>query len=169
MKTVNQLSAAAPHSYVMLLAPQRHSGKVLCACQVPKVMMTHLFITSKGAGLYLKLLSPHRTPQRCWHLIGRGLCVVTLAELLGAPCWLPREQGVAATSRRLWSGRRSLLAWKHSGDDVLEGGGRDFLLPVGMLMLPQYFYTSSMLMVSFLNWQYARSRHMTVDHIKRYR
>nr|XP_040041394.1 alanine--tRNA ligase, mitochondrial isoform X1 [Gasterosteus aculeatus aculeatus] len=36
MKTVNQLSAAAPHSYVMLLAPQRHSGKVLCACQVPK-------------------------------------------------------------------------------------------------------------------------------------
>lgn len=36
MKTVNQLSAAAPHSHVMLLAPQRHSGKVLCACQVPK-------------------------------------------------------------------------------------------------------------------------------------
>ncbi|XP_037327263.2 alanine--tRNA ligase, mitochondrial isoform X2 [Pungitius pungitius] len=36
MKTVNQLSAAAPHSYVMLLAHQRHSGKVLCACQVPK-------------------------------------------------------------------------------------------------------------------------------------
>ncbi|XP_031154389.1 alanine--tRNA ligase, mitochondrial isoform X1 [Sander lucioperca] len=36
MKTVNQLSAAAPHSLVMLLAHQRHSGKVLCACQVPK-------------------------------------------------------------------------------------------------------------------------------------
>ncbi|XP_068455614.1 alanine--tRNA ligase, mitochondrial [Clinocottus analis] len=36
MKTVNQLSAAAPHSHVMLLAAQRHSGKVLCACQVPK-------------------------------------------------------------------------------------------------------------------------------------
>ncbi|XP_074487311.1 alanine--tRNA ligase, mitochondrial [Sebastes fasciatus] len=36
MKTVNQLSAAAPHSHVMLLAHQRHSGKVLCACQVPK-------------------------------------------------------------------------------------------------------------------------------------
>ncbi|XP_056266871.1 alanine--tRNA ligase, mitochondrial [Pseudoliparis swirei] len=36
MKTVNQLSAAAPHSHVMLLAPQRHSGKVLCACRVPQ-------------------------------------------------------------------------------------------------------------------------------------
>ncbi|XP_051238617.1 alanine--tRNA ligase, mitochondrial isoform X2 [Dicentrarchus labrax] len=36
MKTVNQLSTAAPHSHVMLLAHQRHSGKVLCACQVPK-------------------------------------------------------------------------------------------------------------------------------------
>ncbi|XP_041790449.1 alanine--tRNA ligase, mitochondrial [Chelmon rostratus] len=36
MKTVNQLSAAAPQSHVMLLAHQRHSGKVLCACQVPK-------------------------------------------------------------------------------------------------------------------------------------
>ncbi|KAM8878174.1 alanine--tRNA ligase, mitochondrial isoform 2-T2 [Spinachia spinachia] len=36
MKTVNQLSAAAPHTYVMLLAAQRHSGKILCACQVPK-------------------------------------------------------------------------------------------------------------------------------------
>lgn len=38
MKTVNQLSAAAPHSHVMLLAHQEPSGKVLCACQVPKVM-----------------------------------------------------------------------------------------------------------------------------------
>uniref|UniRef100_A0A671TFM2 Alanine--tRNA ligase n=1 Tax=Sparus aurata TaxID=8175 RepID=A0A671TFM2_SPAAU len=36
MKTVNRLSAAAPRSYVMLLAHQGHSGKVLCACQVPK-------------------------------------------------------------------------------------------------------------------------------------
>ncbi|KAM7420015.1 hypothetical protein PAMA_016894 [Pampus argenteus] len=36
MKTVNQLSTLSPHSYVMLLAHQRHSGKVLCACQVPK-------------------------------------------------------------------------------------------------------------------------------------
>ncbi|XP_042254508.1 alanine--tRNA ligase, mitochondrial [Thunnus maccoyii] len=36
MKTVNQLSSVCPHSYVMLLAHQRHSGKVLCACQVPK-------------------------------------------------------------------------------------------------------------------------------------
>ncbi|KAK5873273.1 hypothetical protein PBY51_018328 [Eleginops maclovinus] len=36
MKTVNQLSAAAPRSHVMLLAHQSHSGKVLCACQVPK-------------------------------------------------------------------------------------------------------------------------------------
>ncbi|XP_030598859.1 alanine--tRNA ligase, mitochondrial isoform X2 [Archocentrus centrarchus] len=36
MKTVNQLSSAAPLSHVMLLAHQRHSGKVLCACQVPK-------------------------------------------------------------------------------------------------------------------------------------
>ncbi|XP_061737095.1 alanine--tRNA ligase, mitochondrial isoform X2 [Nerophis ophidion] len=36
MKTVNQLSWARPQSHVMLLAHQRHSGKVLCACQVPK-------------------------------------------------------------------------------------------------------------------------------------
>ncbi|XP_028269814.1 alanine--tRNA ligase, mitochondrial [Parambassis ranga] len=36
MKTVNHLSAAVPLSHVMLLAHQRHSGKVLCACQVPK-------------------------------------------------------------------------------------------------------------------------------------
>lgn len=36
MKTVNQLSAAAPGSHVMLLAIQKQSGKVLCACQVPK-------------------------------------------------------------------------------------------------------------------------------------
>ncbi|XP_037546073.1 alanine--tRNA ligase, mitochondrial [Nematolebias whitei] len=36
MKTVNQLSSTSPLSHVMLLAPQRHSGKILCACQVPK-------------------------------------------------------------------------------------------------------------------------------------
>uniref|UniRef100_A0A671TCR5 Alanine--tRNA ligase n=1 Tax=Sparus aurata TaxID=8175 RepID=A0A671TCR5_SPAAU len=42
MKTVNRLSAAAPRSYVMLLAHQGHSGKVLCACQVPKVTMTRV-------------------------------------------------------------------------------------------------------------------------------
>ncbi|XP_047435242.1 alanine--tRNA ligase, mitochondrial [Mugil cephalus] len=36
MKTVNQLSSLSPLSHVMLLAHQRHSGKVLCACQVPK-------------------------------------------------------------------------------------------------------------------------------------
>ncbi|GAA6225632.1 alanine--tRNA ligase, mitochondrial [Lates japonicus] len=36
MKTVNQLSSSSPLSHVMLLAHQRHSGKVLCACQVPK-------------------------------------------------------------------------------------------------------------------------------------
>ncbi|KAK2817649.1 hypothetical protein Q5P01_025840 [Channa striata] len=36
MKTVNQLSTKSPHSYVMLLAHHRHSGRVLCACQVPK-------------------------------------------------------------------------------------------------------------------------------------
>ncbi|KAF3688223.1 Alanine--tRNA ligase, mitochondrial [Channa argus] len=36
MKTVNQLSSISPHSYVMLLAHHGHSGKVLCACQVPK-------------------------------------------------------------------------------------------------------------------------------------
>ncbi|XP_061843943.1 alanine--tRNA ligase, mitochondrial [Nerophis lumbriciformis] len=36
MKTVNQLSWARPQSHVMLLAHQRHSGKVFCACQVPK-------------------------------------------------------------------------------------------------------------------------------------
>lgn len=50
MKTVNQLSAAAPHSLVMLLAHQKHSGKVLCACQVPKVTMTHLSVTSRLGG-----------------------------------------------------------------------------------------------------------------------
>lgn len=38
MKTVNHLCAAAPLSHVMLLAHQKHSGKVLCACQVPKVI-----------------------------------------------------------------------------------------------------------------------------------
>ncbi|XP_069578112.1 alanine--tRNA ligase, mitochondrial [Brachyistius frenatus] len=36
MKTVNQLNFVSPLSHVMLLAHQRHSGKVLCACQVPK-------------------------------------------------------------------------------------------------------------------------------------
>ncbi|RVE76803.1 hypothetical protein OJAV_G00012440 [Oryzias javanicus] len=36
MKTVNQLSSAAPLSHVMLLARHAPSGKVLCACQVPK-------------------------------------------------------------------------------------------------------------------------------------
>ncbi|XP_072295697.1 alanine--tRNA ligase, mitochondrial isoform X2 [Eucyclogobius newberryi] len=35
MKTVNKLSSSLPGSFVMLLA-QVHSGKVLCACQVPK-------------------------------------------------------------------------------------------------------------------------------------
>ncbi|XP_035993579.1 alanine--tRNA ligase, mitochondrial [Fundulus heteroclitus] len=36
MKTVNQLSSAAPLSHVMLLAHQKDSGKIFCACQVPK-------------------------------------------------------------------------------------------------------------------------------------
>ncbi|XP_058496223.1 alanine--tRNA ligase, mitochondrial [Solea solea] len=36
MKTVNQLTAVSPLSHVMLLTHHRHSGKVLCACQVPK-------------------------------------------------------------------------------------------------------------------------------------
>uniref|UniRef100_A0A1A8I0L1 Alanine--tRNA ligase n=2 Tax=Nothobranchius kuhntae TaxID=321403 RepID=A0A1A8I0L1_NOTKU len=36
MKTVNLLSSASPLSHVMLLAHQRDSGKILCACQVPK-------------------------------------------------------------------------------------------------------------------------------------
>ncbi|KAM9857578.1 alanine--tRNA ligase, mitochondrial [Aulostomus maculatus] len=36
MKTVKQLSAILPHSQVMLLAQQGHSGKVIFACQVPK-------------------------------------------------------------------------------------------------------------------------------------
>lgn len=36
MKTVNQLSSVAPLSHVMLLASQRDTGKVFCACQVPK-------------------------------------------------------------------------------------------------------------------------------------
>ncbi|XP_056136771.1 alanine--tRNA ligase, mitochondrial [Lampris incognitus] len=36
MKTVNQISDRAPASLVMLLSHQQPSGKVLCACQVPK-------------------------------------------------------------------------------------------------------------------------------------
>ncbi|XP_061627008.1 alanine--tRNA ligase, mitochondrial isoform X3 [Phyllopteryx taeniolatus] len=36
MKTVNHLSAARPNAHIMLLARQRNSGKILCACQVPK-------------------------------------------------------------------------------------------------------------------------------------
>ncbi|KAK0141404.1 Alanine--tRNA ligase, mitochondrial [Merluccius polli] len=36
MKTVNQVSSKRPHSLVMLLSHQQRSGKVLCACQVPK-------------------------------------------------------------------------------------------------------------------------------------
>ncbi|XP_041640668.1 alanine--tRNA ligase, mitochondrial [Cheilinus undulatus] len=36
MKTVNQVSAQVPGGHVMLLAHQVDSGKVLCACQVPK-------------------------------------------------------------------------------------------------------------------------------------
>uniref|UniRef100_A0A3Q2CK00 Alanine--tRNA ligase n=2 Tax=Cyprinodon variegatus TaxID=28743 RepID=A0A3Q2CK00_CYPVA len=40
MKTVNQLSAATPLSHVMLLSHQKDSGKILCACQVPKESST---------------------------------------------------------------------------------------------------------------------------------
>ncbi|XP_062845395.1 alanine--tRNA ligase, mitochondrial [Trichomycterus rosablanca] len=36
MKTVNQLSERAPHTLVMLLSHVQPSGRVLCACQVPK-------------------------------------------------------------------------------------------------------------------------------------
>ncbi|KAG7315507.1 hypothetical protein KOW79_021595 [Hemibagrus wyckioides] len=36
MKTVNQLSERTPHTLVMLLSHLQPSGKVLCACQVPK-------------------------------------------------------------------------------------------------------------------------------------
>ncbi|CAL8334371.1 unnamed protein product [Lota lota] len=36
MKTVNQVSSRRPDSLVMLLSHQQSSGKVLCACQVPK-------------------------------------------------------------------------------------------------------------------------------------
>ncbi|KAK6300187.1 hypothetical protein J4Q44_G00282850 [Coregonus suidteri] len=36
MKTVNQYSDIAPGTLVMLLSHQQPSGKVLCACQVPK-------------------------------------------------------------------------------------------------------------------------------------
>ncbi|XP_014865593.1 PREDICTED: alanine--tRNA ligase, mitochondrial isoform X2 [Poecilia mexicana] len=66
MKTVNQLSAAAPLSYVMLLAHQRHSGKVFCACQVPKdspalaasdwavAVCRHLGGNAGGSGLVAK-------------------------------------------------------------------------------------------------------------------
>lgn len=36
MKTVNQYSNKAPGSLVMILSHQKTSGKVLCACQVPK-------------------------------------------------------------------------------------------------------------------------------------
>ncbi|XP_047668285.1 alanine--tRNA ligase, mitochondrial isoform X1 [Tachysurus fulvidraco] len=36
MKTVNQLSERTPHTLVMLLSYLQPSGRVLCACQVPK-------------------------------------------------------------------------------------------------------------------------------------
>ncbi|XP_049575574.1 alanine--tRNA ligase, mitochondrial [Syngnathus scovelli] len=36
VKTVNLVSSAHPSAHVMLLAPQKHPAKVLCACQVPK-------------------------------------------------------------------------------------------------------------------------------------
>ncbi|KAB5526124.1 hypothetical protein PHYPO_G00148150 [Pangasianodon hypophthalmus] len=36
MKTVNQLSERTPHTLVMLLSHLQPSGRVLCACQVPK-------------------------------------------------------------------------------------------------------------------------------------
>ncbi|XP_077462318.1 alanine--tRNA ligase, mitochondrial [Stigmatopora argus] len=36
MKTVNAVSSARPSAHVMLLTLQKSSGKVLCACQVPK-------------------------------------------------------------------------------------------------------------------------------------
>ncbi|XP_057699161.1 alanine--tRNA ligase, mitochondrial [Corythoichthys intestinalis] len=36
MKTVNAVSSARPSAHVMLLALQKSSGKILCACQVPK-------------------------------------------------------------------------------------------------------------------------------------
>ncbi|CAK6983860.1 alanine--tRNA ligase%2C mitochondrial isoform X4 [Scomber scombrus] len=57
MKTVNQLSSVSPQSHVMLLAHQRHSGKVLCACQV-----------SKGSSL----LASDWAVAVCRHLGGSG-------------------------------------------------------------------------------------------------
>ncbi|XP_035376745.1 alanine--tRNA ligase, mitochondrial isoform X2 [Electrophorus electricus] len=36
MKTVNQLGEQAPHALIMLLSHLQPSGRVLCACQVPK-------------------------------------------------------------------------------------------------------------------------------------
>ncbi|XP_076841241.1 alanine--tRNA ligase, mitochondrial [Brachyhypopomus gauderio] len=36
MKTVNQLSEQTPHTFIMLLSHLQPSGRVLCACQVPK-------------------------------------------------------------------------------------------------------------------------------------
>uniref|UniRef100_A0A672ZZR1 alanine--tRNA ligase n=1 Tax=Sphaeramia orbicularis TaxID=375764 RepID=A0A672ZZR1_9TELE len=49
MKTVNQLSTAAPNAVVMLLAHQVHSGKVLCACQVPKGSASSSLLASDWA------------------------------------------------------------------------------------------------------------------------
>ncbi|XP_077427979.1 alanine--tRNA ligase, mitochondrial isoform X2 [Vanacampus margaritifer] len=42
MKTVNLVSVARPSAHVMLLAAPKHSGKILCACQVPKDSTTTL-------------------------------------------------------------------------------------------------------------------------------
>ncbi|KAI3352697.1 hypothetical protein L3Q82_020186, partial [Scortum barcoo] len=70
MKTVNQLSDAAPHSHVMLFAHQRHSGKVLCACQVPK-----------------------DSPFLSVSLIGQWRCVITSGAVLAASALVAKGTG----------------------------------------------------------------------------
>lgn len=70
MKTVNLVSAAHPSARVMLLASQKHSGKVLCACQVPKVTPP----ISQGGGA-------------CKRLIGRRLPAQDSAAALPASDW----------------------------------------------------------------------------------
>lgn len=102
MKTVNQLSSASPLSHVMLLAPQRHSGKILCACQVPKVML----VTSQRAGS----LPPLRV------LIG---CLLSLQDSLA----LAASDWAVAVCRHLGGGAGgSSLVAKGTGSsgDIIE-------------------------------------------------
>lgn len=71
VKAVNHVSAAAPSSHVMLLAAQMHSGKVLCACQVPKVTSRPVTSLTQVAASYWLCLCPQvgpALPASAWAL-----------------------------------------------------------------------------------------------------